>query len=88
VQGSAKLGIAIGFAMFCVGGLARAYMDFAANGMRMFYDFRRGNTESSYWKLIRERHAPAWPFILSVVFIPLGIAVVFGSIIWSNHLRH
>jgi hypothetical protein len=71
-----------------VGGLARAYMDFAANGMRMFYDFRRGNTESSYWKLIRERHAPAWPFILSVVFIPLGIAVVFGSIIWSNHLRH
>jgi hypothetical protein len=74
--------------MFCVGGLARAYMDFAANGTRMFYDLRRGNTESSYWKMIKERRAPAWPFFLSVVLIPLGIAVVFGSIIWSNPERN
>ena len=88
VQGPAKLGFAIGLVIFCVGGLARVYMDFTANGIRMAYDFRRGNTESSYWKLIKERGAPAWPFFLSVVLIPLGIAVVFGSIIWSNHQRH
>ena len=81
-------GVLIGFGIFCVGGLARAYMDFAAHGMRMFSDFRRGNTEVSYWRLVKQRRAKVWPFVVCVVCIPLGIVVAFGSIIWSNHLRN
>ncbi len=88
MQSTPELGIAIGFAIFCVGGFARIKMDYAANGMRMFHDFRRGNTEKAYWKLIKEHRAPAWPFFLSIVCVPLGVVVLFGSIIWSNHLRH
>lgn len=88
MQESAKVWVAIGFGIFCVGGVARAYMDFAANGMRMFYKFRRGNTELSYWRLIKERNAPTLPLILSVICIPLGILVVFGAIIWVNKHGH
>ncbi len=88
MQSTPELGIAIGLAIFCVGGFARIKMDYAANGMRMFHDFRRGNTEKSYWKLIKEHRAPAWPFILSIVCVSLGAVILFGSIIWSNHLKH
>jgi hypothetical protein len=84
---TAMLGVAIGFAVFLAGGLARAYMDFAANGRRMFYLLRRGSTESNYRKLIKERRASVWPLVLSSTCIPLGILIVFGSIIWNNHLR-
>jgi hypothetical protein len=77
-------GILIGFAIFCVGGVARAYMDFAAHGMKMFSDFRRGNTEVNYWRLVKQRRASAWPFFVDVVCIPLGVVVAFGSIIWSR----
>lgn len=84
----AMVGVATGFAIFCVGGVARAYMDFSANGMKMFSDFRRGNTELAYWKLVKEGHAPVLPFFLSVVCIPLGVVIAFGSILWSNHVTH
>jgi hypothetical protein len=84
---TATLGIAIGFGVFIVGGLARAYMDFAANGRRMFYLVRRGKTESNYWKLVKERRAPVWPLLLSSICIPLGILVFLGSIIWNNHVQ-
>jgi hypothetical protein len=83
---TAILGVWIGFAIFCVGGIARAYMDFAAHGMRMFYDFRRENTERAYWRLVKQHRALAWPFFISIVCVPLGIVMVFGSIIWSNKL--
>lgn len=85
--GPTKLWMAAGFAMFCVGGAAHVYMDFALNGIKMAYDIRRGSPEFRYWKLIKERRASVWPFLLSVVFIPLGFAIMVASIIWSNHLR-
>ncbi len=56
-------------------------MDYASNGMRMFHDFRRDNTGKAYWKLIKEHRVPAWPFFLSIVCVPLGVVVLFGSII-------
>jgi|HubBroStandDraft_5_1064220.scaffolds.fasta_scaffold326952_1 hypothetical protein len=77
----------IGFVVFTVGGAARAYMDFTVNGWRMFYDFRRGNTERTYKSLIDRSGGNRWPLIVSYVCIPLGIAIVFGSIILSNHLK-
>jgi hypothetical protein len=81
-------GLIIGLAIFCVGGVARAYMDFAAHGMKKFSNFRRGNTEAKYWRLVKQRRARAWPLFVSVVCIPLGVIVVFGSILWSNNHRH
>jgi hypothetical protein len=81
-------GVLIGFAVFCVGGVPRAYMDFAASGMKMFSDFRGGNTEVNYGRLVKQRRVRAWPFYVCVVCVPLGIVIVFGSILWSNHLKH
>lgn len=81
-------GFWIGFALFCVGGAARAYMDFAAHGKRVFYDLKRGNTEVNYWRLVKVRRAPVWPLFVSSIGILLGFATAFGSIIWHNHLRH
>jgi hypothetical protein len=77
-------GLIIGFAISCVGVFARVYMDFAEHGMKMFSTLRRGNTEVSYWRLVKQRRARAWPLFVSVVCIPLGVIVVFGSILWSN----
>jgi hypothetical protein len=84
MQESAKMWAAIGFGIFCVGGVARVYMDFAANGMNMFRKFQRGNTELGYWRLVKERNAPALPLFLSVVCIPVGILIVFGAITLVN----
>jgi hypothetical protein len=44
--------VVIGFIVFAVGGVARAYMDFSVNGWSMFSNFRRGNTERTYKNLI------------------------------------
>ncbi len=35
----------------------------------------------SYRALVREGRAPLWPLRLSYVFVLLGIAIVFGSIL-------
>jgi hypothetical protein len=79
--------LVIGFVVFTVGGAARAYMDFTVNGWSMFYKFRRGNTERNYKNLIDQSGGHRWPLIVSYVCIPLGIAIVFGSILLSNHLK-
>lgn len=76
------VGVAIGFVVACVGGAARAYMDWSANGDRMFHDLWRGNTELSYWKLIKKHYAPVWPLLLCVVCVPLGVVIMVSSIIW------
>jgi hypothetical protein len=82
-----SLSIATGFIVFCIGGVARAYMDFAVNGWKMFYVLRRGNTELAYWRLRRQQQAPAWPLFVALTCMPLGIIILVGSIIFSDHLR-
>jgi hypothetical protein len=86
--GRLPLSIATGFIIFCIGGAARAYMDFSVNGWQAAYNFKRGNTESTYRQLVKKRRARAWPFFVSVTCIPLGFLIVFGSIIWVNLHRH
>jgi hypothetical protein len=87
LAGRLPLSIAIGFIIFCIGGAARVYMDFSVNGWRAAYDLKRGNTELTYWRLVKQRGAPVVPLIVSVTCISLGILIVFGSILWINHLR-
>jgi hypothetical protein len=80
-------GVLIGFAISCVGIVSRTYMDFSAHGRKMFTDFQRGNNQVNYWRRFKQRRASVWPFFVSIVCIPVGIIIVFGSIIWSNQFR-
>jgi hypothetical protein len=34
----------------------------------------------------QERRAPLWPLYVAFTCIPLGIAIMFGAIVWKNHL--
>ena len=87
LAGRLPLSIAMGFIVSCIGVAARVYMDFSVNGWRAAYDLKRGSTELTYWRLVKQKGAPAWPLIINVTSIPLGILIVFGSIVWINHLR-
>lgn len=76
--------VAVGLSVFFVGGIARTYMNIQLRGWRSFIVPARGLTERQYGQLIRERGAPMWLLILSVSCIPLGIAIVFGAILWAK----
>jgi hypothetical protein len=69
-----------------MGGIGYAYMDYSVHGKRMFYDFKRGNFITGYRRLIQKRAAPAWPLYLTIC-VPLGVVIVFASILMSNHPR-
>jgi hypothetical protein len=43
-----------------------------------------GSTEKRYMRLMHEQGAPAWPLFVTILCIPLGIAVFFGAIVWFN----
>jgi hypothetical protein len=78
--------VAIGFITFCIGGLARTYMNITLDGWSSFVR-SKGNTEKRYKQLMKEKGAPAWPLIVTVILMPLGIVIAFAAIGWSNHLR-
>ncbi|HEY1903208.1 MAG TPA: hypothetical protein VGG56_12290 [Terracidiphilus sp.] len=80
--------VAIGFIVFCVGGLARVYMDFSSkNGRFWGGNSAQKNTELSYIRMAKETGKSQWPVYLAAICIPLGIAIVFGAILYHNHLR-
>jgi hypothetical protein len=85
--GNLYLPVAIGFATFCVGGLARTYMNVRLN--KHLWRGQRGNrsTERRYLNLVREKAAPIWPLIMGPTLMLLGIAIVFGAIIHHNRLQ-
>jgi hypothetical protein len=78
--------IPIGFVIFCLGGLARTYMNISLDGWKSFVRSKE-LTEQRYRRLMKEQGAPAWPLIATVTFMPLGVVLVFGAIVWSNYLR-
>ena len=88
LSGKLPFSIAIEFIVFCIGGAARVYMDFSVNGWRAAYDFKRGNTGSTYWQLVKQQSVPAWPLLLSVTCIPLGVLIMFEAIIRVNLHKH
>jgi hypothetical protein len=78
--------ISLGFLIFVVGGLARTYMNFRLNG-HLWRGQSGQSTERRYGRLIKEGKAPVLPLVLAVTLMPLGIATVFGTIIWHNEHR-
>jgi hypothetical protein len=75
---------AFGFALFSVGVLTRTYMNIKI-GQAPADGATTRSTEIKYMRLVRNKGAPIWPLIITIVFIPLGIIVCFAAIILSNH---
>jgi len=78
--------ISLGFLLFTVGGLARTYMNFRLND-HLWRGQSGQSTERRYSRLIKERKAPVLPLVMAVTLMPLGVAMVFGTIIWHNKHR-
>jgi NADH:ubiquinone oxidoreductase subunit 5 (subunit L)/multisubunit Na+/H+ antiporter MnhA subunit len=78
--------ISLGFFLFIIGGLARTYMNFRLNG-HLWRGQGGQSTERKYSRLIKGRNAPVLPLVMAVTLMPLGIAMVFGTIIWHNRHR-
>lgn len=76
----------LGFVVFCIGILARTYMNRTLNDGRLWGVEKGRSTELRYFQLVRKKRVPAWPLAVSTICISLGIAVMFGSILWNNHL--
>jgi hypothetical protein len=77
----------LGFSFFCVGIFARTNMNRTLNCGRQWGVKKGRSTELRYIQLVRDKRASVWPLVVSIVFIPLGIVLMFGSIFWNNHLR-
>jgi hypothetical protein len=45
------------------------------------------NTEWEYSRLIRDFKVPGWPLSAAIIFVALGVILMFGAIIYSNHTR-
>lgn len=79
--------LALGFIVSCVGIFARIYMDRSVNRARPLGAHRGSNTELTYLHLVKQHRAPSWPLFLAASCIPLGFVIIFGAILWNNHLR-
>jgi hypothetical protein len=79
--------IVFGFVVACIGMLARIYMDFSVKDGDILSRPTGRNTEMEYERLMKEQGAPSWPLYVALTCIPLGIAIVFGAILWRNHLK-
>jgi len=79
--------IVIGFALFCIGGLARTYMNIALNNHFWRGQWRKGSTEGRYLHHIRNSGAPVWPLIIGPICMVLGVIVVFSAIVYHNRLQ-
>jgi hypothetical protein len=72
--------LVLGFLIFTLGGLARAYENikikqFLKEKSSFFF------TEGVYWNLIKNGKTPLWPFIVAITCIPLGILISFLAIL-------
>lgn len=73
----------LGFAIFTLGGFARIYMVIRLNGLKGILSSQKRLT-TSYYELTKEQEAPLWPLVMSVTFLPVGIVIVLGAILWSR----
>jgi hypothetical protein len=66
--------------------LSRWYMNTSIRKQGRYRGWRR-NTETEYSHLVKESIAPRLPLFASLICIPVGLALLIGAIIYSNHLR-
>lgn len=74
-------GTLLGFGISALGVHGRRYMQ-----ARVFGGWNRvritRDLTAKYRTLIREGKAPLWPLMLFRVCLPLGIIIIFASILW------
>ena len=75
--------IILGFVIFGVGAVTRMYMNFK---IKRFMPSRSilASTEIGYWRLMRERKVPLWPFLTTCLCLPMGIVGVFAGVLMSG----
>ena len=66
--------LATGFVICGIGMYCMTYVEHRLNRSQK----RIGSTNG--------RSAPVWPLYVAFICIPLGIAIMFGAIVWKNHL--
>lgn len=80
--------LVLGFVTFGVGGLARTKMNSEIRKLLPSYS-KWSSTEIGYWRLVKERRAPTWPLFVTLVCMPMGVAMVFAGVIvmptWQHH---
>ena len=76
--------IMIGFAIFALGAVFRAYVLIRAEGLSGFTT-RSSIVIGSYRNLVREGRAPLWPLIANYVCVALGMSIMFGSILFGKN---
>jgi hypothetical protein len=75
-----------GFIVFVIGGLSRTYMNVLIGQSPLSDGSNARSTEIRYKCLIREKGARAWPLVVTVICVPLGILLAFAAIVGSNYL--
>ncbi|MEK6396898.1 MAG: hypothetical protein V4734_02335 [Terriglobus sp.] len=70
----------LGMTIFLGAVFARGYMMHRVDGGMAYSEER----VERYQELVREGQAPRWPLTASWVCIPVGIAIAFGSILFSR----
>jgi hypothetical protein len=86
MRDDAMLFFLIGLLLAFTGLASRGYMDFCLRRHNRHRGWRY-NTEAEYMRLIKDRQARRWPLYTSIVLTPIGIIMVFGAIVYNNHMR-
>lgn len=77
--------LVFGIAVFCVGGISRAYMNTKIEQAFPKEGFQIRFTESWYQRLVRDARAPKLPLVLALICIPLGLILALGAVLLSGN---
>lgn len=70
----------VGITLFFIGGILRMYLVVRVKGWQGYLE-RQARVTNAYRQLVAEKKAVLWPLPGSYVFIGLGFAFIFGSIL-------
>ena len=76
--------VILGFVIFGIGAMTRAYMTILLRQASGWSGFRPWSTEMAYRRLMKEENAPAWPLILTVICLPVGVLIAFAAVLLSH----
>jgi len=72
--------LVLGFALFGAGALARWHMNNLLEREEIGHRPLRW-TEPAYRRLMRERGAPRWPLVMTVICLPVGVISAFLGVL-------
>jgi hypothetical protein len=76
--------LASGLIIFVIGALSRTYMNILISQSPLSDGPKTSSTELRYRRLIKEKGARAWPLLVTVLCVPLGMLLAFAAIVGSN----